>query len=108
MKAEDRRAGFPARARAMKQRGHFTIMGRVQGVCFRARACDVARKLGLTGWVRNCPDGSVEVVAEGEETAVKELLEWCRAGPPHAQVRDIRDTYSDATGEFAIFDIAFC
>ncbi|MBM4143533.1 MAG: acylphosphatase [Lentisphaerae bacterium] len=90
----------------MKRRAHFIVSGRVQGVCYRMDACDEARALGLTGWVRNRPDGSVEVVAEGEDAALQSLLAWCRRGPPAAAVRDVAATYAEARGEFDGFRIA--
>ena len=65
------------------------VTGRVQGVFFRAWTRDEARSLGVSGWVRNCDDGSVEVHAEGEEAAVDELIRRTRHGPPHAKVIDV-------------------
>ena len=89
----------------MKKRGHFIAEGRVQGVCYRMYACDEATRLGLTGWVRNVMDGTVEVVAEGEEDALRALLAWCRAGPSYAHVTGVKEEYLDATGEFDSFQI---
>jgi len=91
----------------MKRRGHFTCHGRVQGVFFRASARDEANHLGLTGWVRNCMDGSVEVVAEGNVEAVADLLRWCEHGPPYAHVSRVDAEYSAATGEFSGFQVRF-
>ena len=65
------------------------IQGSVQGVYFRAQARKKEQELGLTGWVRNNADGSVEIHAEGEEAALKELEEWCHRGPPRARVERI-------------------
>ena len=82
-----------------------TIQGRVQGVAFRHYTFRRAQELGVTGWVRNLPDGSVEGLFEGEYSAVAALVEWCRIGPPAAQVErlDVReDTFS---GEFDSFSI---
>jgi acylphosphatase len=62
------------------------IIGRVQGVYFRASALQEAQKLGLTGWVMNCPDGSVELIAEGARNNLEKLLAWCRRGPSGARV----------------------
>jgi acylphosphatase len=70
-------------------------------------ACEEADKLGLTGWVRNLPDGTVEVVAEGEESNVKQFLQWCRRGPPYARVTGVKEEYSNPTGEFSSFSIAY-
>ena len=65
---------------------HFKVEGRVQGVYYRQSAIEVARRLGLCGWVRNRRDGSVEVLAAGDEKALNEFLAWCRIGPEAAQV----------------------
>lgn len=65
------------------------IRGRVQGVSFRAWTVRTARSLGLEGWVRNNPDGSVELLAQGEGGRVAALLEACREGPPAARVTGI-------------------
>ncbi len=62
------------------------ISGRVQGVWFRGWAIDEARARGLSGWVRNCPDGTVEAVFEGAPAAVDAMVEACRTGPPAARV----------------------
>ena len=66
------------------------VSGRVQGVFFRAWTRDEARSLGVCGWVRNCPDGSVEAHLEGEDAAVSELLRRMRHGPPHARVTGVQ------------------
>ena len=68
-----------------QKRIHLLIRGRVQGVYFRAAAMREARRLGITGWVRNRPDGTVEVVAEGEEDAIKALSSWANHGPSAAR-----------------------
>jgi len=70
-------------------------------------ASDEAARLGLTGWVRNLRDGVVEIVAEGEEDALAEFLEWCRCGSPYARVVRVREEYSDATDKFDSFRIAY-
>jgi acylphosphatase len=62
------------------------ISGRVQGVGFRYWMIGEAERLGLTGWVRNLRDGTVEALIEGDEAAVEEMLRLCRRGPPGAQV----------------------
>jgi len=68
---------------------HFLVSGRVQGVFYRAASESVARRLDLTGWVRNLPDGRVELVACGEETKLMELEQWLREGPPRARVEQV-------------------
>lgn len=65
------------------------IQGKVQGVYFRASARNQARALGLTGLVRNEPDGSVYAEVEGPAQAVEAFLSWCRRGPEHARVAGI-------------------
>ena len=65
------------------------VTGRVQGVFYRAWTEQVARGLGLRGWVRNRSDGSVEICVRGELAAIDRLVEACRAGPPAAQVDDV-------------------
>ncbi len=70
-------------------RVHLFISGLVQGVGYRAAAMQTARRLGLSGWVRNLPDGRVEAVAEGEREAVDAFVAWCRHGPPAARVEAV-------------------
>ena len=89
----------------MKQRGHFFIEGRVQGVCFRMCAQEEAMHLGLTGWVRNLPDGRVEIMAEGEEQDVRKFLAWCRHGPPHAMVMDVDFQFSQFLSNSRSFEV---
>ncbi len=88
-----------------KTRAHVQIHGRVQGVFFRASAQDEARALGLVGWVANCDDGSVQLVAEGEEKLVERLILWCHQGPPGARVTDVEVRRGPATGEFRDFSV---
>ena len=66
------------------------VTGRVQGVFFRDSTRREAVRLGVTGWVRNCPDGTVQAHVEGAPEAVAELVRWCREGPRHADVDDVR------------------
>jgi acylphosphatase len=94
-------------AAAMNRRARFTVRGQVQGVCYRMYAREKAAELGLTGWVRNRHDGTVEVLAEGDDGALAEFLAWCRTGPPHARVSDVAAAYSEPTREFGSFEIAF-
>jgi len=70
-------------------------------------ACSEAERLSLTGWVRNLPNGSVEVLAEGDEEALSRLRAWCRHGPPMAFVTGLEESTSDATGEFGSFRVTF-
>jgi acylphosphatase len=86
-------------------RAHLQVSGRVQGVYFRASAAREAVRLGLTGWVRNLPDGSVEAVAEGQQPALEAFAAWCASGPPAAQVVSVDTRWSAATGEFRAFEV---
>ncbi|OGT76495.1 MAG: acylphosphatase [Gammaproteobacteria bacterium RIFCSPLOWO2_12_47_11] len=73
----------------MKKTMHCFVSGRVQGVCFRMETCEQAQLFGLTGWVRNLPDGRVEVMASGEETQLKQLRDWLKQGPDLARVLNV-------------------
>lgn len=68
----------------------YIISGRVQGVWFRASAQEEANTLGLTGWARNLPDGSVEVLACGEKEKLMQLYNWLRQGPELARIDDVK------------------
>ncbi|GIX47901.1 MAG: acylphosphatase [Candidatus Tectimicrobiota bacterium] len=83
------------------------VHGRVQGVNFRAATRQQARRLGLHGWVRNCPDGTVEVVAEGEAAAVEQLVQWCHQGPPAARVTQVEVSWEAARGDLPPFTIRY-
>ncbi len=91
----------------MKVRAHVFISGRVQGVFFRAHTREQALKRGVTGWVRNLPDGRVEAVFEGEEDDVRSVIEWCRHGPPFARVENVEVEWEDYRGEFETFSIVY-
>lgn len=81
------------------------ITGRVQGVFFRASALERAQGLGLTGWVKNLADGSVEVLAEGPRYALEQLVEWCRNGPPDAEVEHVGVRWSPHEDAYRTFMI---
>lgn len=89
---------------ALKQLQLF-VRGRVQGVYFRASTQREARRLGLCGWVRNRPDGSVEILAEGEELSIRELFGWAQKGPSAARVDRVDTRWRGYTGEFPDFRI---
>jgi acylphosphatase len=76
----------------------FTVRGMVQGVCFRASTRDMAMRLGLSGYAQNLADGSVEVLACGDDTALHSLERWLAIGPPAARVTNVsRDAASVAS-----------
>ncbi|NCO52968.1 MAG: acylphosphatase [Deltaproteobacteria bacterium] len=84
---------------------HLLISGRVQGVCFRHSTRKTALQNGVTGWVRNLPDGRVEAWLEGEEPAIDATLRWCYQGPEMARVDDVQMEEKPASGEFDDFSI---
>jgi acylphosphatase len=91
----------------MDVRAHIFISGMVQGVFFRSETRHEAKKRGVKGWVRNIPDGRVEAVFEGEQENVKELVEFCKRGPPGARVTSIDVIWENYTGEFRDFEIRY-
>jgi acylphosphatase len=88
-------------------RAQVTVGGRVQGVWFRASTQDMARSLGLTGYVRNLPDGRVEAVFEGPEAKVKSAIAWCRHGPPGARVSSVDVEWLEPTSKEADFFVRY-
>ncbi|MGQ9787889.1 MAG: acylphosphatase [Candidatus Hadarchaeaceae archaeon] len=89
----------------MKVRAHVYVSGLVQGVFFRAHTQDLARKLGVTGWVRNLYDGRVEAVFEGDREKVEEMINFCRRGPPGAEVGGVEVKLERFKNEFSDFSI---
>lgn len=85
------------------RRIHAIISGKVQGVFYRASTMDEAKRLNLTGWVKNLADGRVELVAEGRPEDIDALISWCKKGPPYARVTDIKIDEQIPTGEFKTF-----
>ncbi len=79
------------------------ISGRVQGVYFRKYTELEAQQLGLTGWVRNLPDGRVEAVFEGRKESIQKMIEWCHKGPPAARVQDVSVSWEPFRGDFFDF-----
>ena len=88
-----------------QKRIQLVVRGRVQGVYFRASAQREARRLGLTGWIKNRNDGAVEVLAEGEEDQVKDFLAWSQHGPSTARVDKVETRWRSYTGEYPDFRI---
>ena len=68
---------------------HVIVSGKVQGVYFRASCVDIARKLGIGGWVRNMPDNRVEIMASGGGKVIDEFIKWCGQGPAGARVDEV-------------------
>lgn len=90
----------------MKKRVRVEVYGLVQGVFFRETTRREAEERGVTGWVRNRMDGSVEGVFEGEARDVDALVRWCHRGPISAEVEDVREAEEPYRGEFAGFVVA--
>ena len=88
-------------------RAHAIIRGLVQGVFFRASTRDEAIRIGVGGWVRNLPDGSVEALFEGEKKKVEEIIGWCHRGPSGARVSAVDISWEPFKGEFKHFDIRY-
>lgn len=91
----------------MKRRVRVVVSGIVQGVNFRRYTQMTARSLGVAGWVRNLPTGSVEGCFEGEADAVAALVEWCRSGPPYGRVDSLDLVDEPFAGEFTDFMIRY-
>ena len=91
----------------MKVRAHIFINGRVQGVFFRSETRREAKKHDVRGWVRNLPDGKVEAVFEGEEENVKQLIDFCKHGPPGARVTYVDVIWENYTGDLRDFEIKY-
>lgn len=79
------------------------ITGRVQGVGFRESMRAVAQALEISGWVRNCEDGSVEAVTQGDEFAIEQLVAWCHNGPPGANVKFVVADLVESSETFIAF-----
>lgn len=84
---------------------HAYVSGRVQGVAFRHHTRQTARQLHLRGWVRNLPDGRVEVLAEGDETSLQQLEHFLQRGPVAARVAQVEATWQEARGIFEDFEV---
>jgi acylphosphatase len=89
----------------VEKRVHIYVTGTVQGVSFRYYTLQEAVRCGVSGWVRNLPDGRVEAVMEGDEAGVERLLVWCRQGPRGARVEHVEVLPETPTGEFQGFRI---
>ncbi len=83
------------------------ISGRVQGVAFRHYTSQTANHHGVTGWVKNNPDGTVEALFEGEESVVRAVLDWCARGPDAARVDSVRVCWVNPDDEHDSFSVLF-
>jgi acylphosphatase len=90
-----------------KSRSKVIVKGIVQGVNFRYYTQRQAIRYNITGWVQNLPDGSVAALFEGEEQDVEAMVQWCRHGPPSAQVTELIVQPEEYQGEFSSFSIKF-
>ena len=92
----------------MLARAHVWVYGRVHGVFFRATTRRVAKKIGLTGWVKNVYNPNyVEAVFEGSRMQIDEMINFCHKGPPAAIVKNVEVKWEDPTGKYDDFDIVF-
>ena len=91
----------------MKVRAHVFVSGRVQGVFFRQTTQEKAQSLGVKGWIKNLSDGRVEAVFEGEENAIKKLVDFSRKGPRDALVTDFSVDWETFANEFDDFEIVY-
>jgi acylphosphatase len=110
--SSEKKAGRPqpplAKAgRSSALRASVIVHGLVQGVFFRASTRDEAVRLGVDGWVRNLPDGTVEALFEGETKRVEEIVAWCHRGPTGAGVSSVDVTWEPYRGEYHHFDIRY-
>ena len=81
------------------KRARVVVSGVVQGVFFRTETRERARSLGIAGWIRNVPDGTVEAAFEGDDERVDSMVEWCRRGPSGASVENVEVEWIEPEGE---------
>jgi len=91
----------------MSVRAHVIVTGAVQGVSFRQYTRMKALENGVTGWVRNLPDGRVEAVFEGKKEDVEKMIEFCKMGPPNAYIGNLNIKWEDFKGETNRFEIRY-
>ena len=87
------------------RRVRLLVLGQVQGVSFRAESQRKAKEFSLAGWVRNLPDGRVEITAEGEKENIEKFIEWIKQSPALSKVSNIKSEWQDYIGEFNNFNI---
>lgn len=88
-----------------RERAHVRVSGNVQGVFFRDSTREKATQLGLAGWVKNLPDGSVEALFEGPSERVREMARWCEEGPSHAAVESVDVEYEETGEDLGSFEV---
>ena len=88
-------------------RARLIVSGKVQGVWFRVETQKAAVNFGVTGWVRNKSDGTVEAMAEGEKKDVTSLINWCHIGPPISKVKNVHVAWQEYRGGFENFDVKY-
>ena len=88
-----------------RERAHLYVSGQVQGVFFRDSARERAEQLGLTGWVKNLPDGRVEALFEGPSERVREMVRWCEQGPQQATVENVKTEFQASKGDLKGFEV---
>ena len=88
-----------------EERAQVRITGEVQGVFFRDSTRQKAEELGLSGWVKNAPDGNVEAVFEGPSDGVREIVAWCEQGPPNASVANVEADFEPAHDDLTGFEV---
>lgn len=91
----------------MSQAFHAIVRGYVQGVSFRYHTKKTAAGLGLTGWVRNLPNGTVEVFAQGDKAPLDQLISWLERGPSYASVDNVAVVWKEPSEDLKRFDISF-
>lgn len=88
-----------------RERAHVYVSGQVQGVFFRDSTRDKAEQLGLTGWVKNLPDGRVEALFEGPPEKVQEMIQWCEQGPSQATVEEVDAEFEAPQEDLKSFEV---
>jgi acylphosphatase len=88
-----------------RERARVYVSGKVQGVFFRDATREKAEELGLAGWVRNIPDGRVEMLLDGPSEKVREMVRWCKEGPSHADVEDVDTEFEASAGDLEGFEV---
>ena len=91
----------------VQKRIHIFVTGRVQGVFFRQSTRVMAIKNNVNGWVCNLDDGRVEIVVEGEESNINDLVDWCKTGPANSRVDDFELSEENYTDEFENFEVRY-